>query len=231
MVEERVFFSSSGDRPLRLEGVVHQPLAEGGKRPAVLLCHPHSLMGGSMDVPVIVTTARWLAEQGMLALRFNFRGVGRSEGEFGEGVAEDADVAGGVEFLLAREDVDERRLYLMGYSFGASVGLRHVEQDSRIAGIVALCLPLGSMAIGSLQRDFWERYTKPKLFLAGDSDHICPLSQLRPLVDTLPEPKTLIVLEGTDHFLWGRERQIARDIARFLGEVVEGGDLQEEYGD
>lgn len=169
-----------------------------------------------MDVPVIVATAEELARRGVVALRFNFRGVGRSGGEFGEGVAEVADVKGGVDFLLAQDDVDSERLYLMGYSFGASVGLHHVEKDLRIAGIVALSLPLGGMAIGSLDRDFWTGYARAKLFLAGDRDHICPLSELRPLVDSLPEPKVLIVLEGADHFLWGREQEIARAIAAFV---------------
>ena len=105
----------------------------------------------------------------------------------------------------------------MGYSFGASVGLRHVETDPRIAAVVALCLPLGEMAIGSLQEGFWSHYTKPKLFLAGDRDQICPLLELRPLVERLPQPKKLIVLEGADHLLWGLEREIARAIADFLG--------------
>jgi alpha/beta superfamily hydrolase len=221
MAEERVFFSSSDVSPLKLEGVLHRPVDEMGRRPAVLLCHPHSLMGGSMEVPVIVATAQELARQGMIGLRFNFRGVGRSEGEFGEGVKEVADVAGAVEYLLGREDVDGERVYLMGYSFGASVGFRHVEKDLHIAGIVALCLPLGNMAIGSLQKSFWSRYTKPKLFLAGDRDHICPLAELQALVESLPEPKKLIVLEGTDHYLWGREREIARASADFLAALSE----------
>jgi alpha/beta superfamily hydrolase len=216
MREERVFFASSEVDPLQLEGVLHGPVEGVGRRPATLLCHPHSLMGGSMDVPVIVATAEELARRGMMALRFNFRGVGRSEGEFGEGVREVADVAGAVEFLLGREDVHEEKLYLMGYSFGASVGLRQAEKYPGIAGVVALCLPLGNMSIGSLQKDFWNRCTKPKLFLAGDGDHICPLPELRLLVESLPEPKELIVLEGTDHFLWGREREIARAVADFL---------------
>ncbi|NIN69033.1 MAG: hypothetical protein GTO63_30970 [Anaerolineae bacterium] len=169
-----------------------------------------------MDVPVIVATAEELAARGVVALRFNFRGVGRSEGEFGEGVAEVADVAGGVDFLSAREDVDCAKLYLMGYSFGASVGLRHVEQDPRIAGVVALSLPLGAMAIGCLDQDFWTGYAQPKLFVAGDRDYICPLSELRPLVDSLPQPKELTVLEGCDHFLWGREQEVARAVADFV---------------
>ena len=216
MQEERIFFHSVEAEPLRLEGVIHVPTGGTPPRPAVVLCHPHSLYGGSAEVPVILSTARELARRGMIALRFNFRGVGGSEGSFGDGIAEVADVAGAVDHLGARSDVDGGRLYLMGYSFGASVALRHVETDPRMGGIVALCLPLGDVSIGSLSEDFWQRYTRPKLYLAGDRDHVCPLSRLRPLVERLPEPKQLVVLEGVDHFLWNREQEIANHIAGFL---------------
>jgi alpha/beta superfamily hydrolase len=217
--EERIVFGSVEADPLQLEGVLHLPDAGAGPRPAVVLCHPHSLHGGSAEVPVIVATARELAARGMLALRFNFRGVGGSEGSFGEGVAEVADVAGAVEYLVARKEADGGRLYLMGYSFGASVGLRHVEMGPRFSAVVALCLPLGAMTIGSLDEDFWRSYTRPRLFLAGDRDDICPLSELKSLVEGLPDPKKLIVLDGADHFLWGREQEIANHVADFLGGV------------
>jgi len=216
MQEEKVFFASAEAAPLRLEGVLHTALGKVVPRPGVVVCHPHSLHGGSMAVPVITATARELANRGMAALRFNFRGVGLSEGRFGGGVAEVADVAGAIDYLVAREDVDPQRIYLMGYSFGASVGLHHVEGDPRIAAVVALCLPLGATSIGSLENDFWESCSTPKLFLVGDRDHICPLSELQALVQRLPEPKKLIVLEGADHFLWGREEEVAGAIGDYL---------------
>jgi alpha/beta superfamily hydrolase len=219
MQEERVFFDSGETVPLRLEGVIHLPDSETSQRPAVLVCHPHSQHGGSMEVPVIVATARELARRGTVALRFNFRGVGRSEGTFGEGSAEVADVAGAAEYLTRSDSVDAERLYLMGYSFGAAVGLSYVEEDPGVSAIVALCLPLGSMTLGSLDETFWSEYSKPKLFLAGDRDHICPLPELRSLVDRLPEPKQLMVLDGADHFLWGREQEVAERIAGFLEEL------------
>jgi alpha/beta superfamily hydrolase len=216
MQEEKVFFTSAGTVSLQLEGVVHNPSGENVPRPAVVVCHPHSSHGGSMEAPVIVACARELARRGMVALRFNFRGVQRSEGRFGDGVAEVDDVAGATDYLLARDDVDSGRIYLMGYSIGASVGLRFVESDPRVAAIVALCLPLGAMSIGSLDEGFWEEYRGPKLFLAGDRDEICPLSELRTLVERLPHPKELVVLEGADHFLWGREQEVADAIGDFL---------------
>lgn len=219
MVEERVFFDSGEAVRLRLEGVIHLPDGECAQRPAVLVCHPHSQHGGSMEVPVIAATARELARRGMVALRFNFRGVDRSEGTFGEGSAEVADVAGAAEYLAGRNSVDAERLFLMGYSFGAAVGLSYVEENPGVSAIVALCLPLGSMTLGSLDETFWSEYSKPKLFLAGDRDHICPLPDLRLLVDRLPEPKQLVVLDGADHFLWGREQEVAERIAGFLKEL------------
>jgi len=214
-----VFFDSGEAVPLRLEGVIHLPDGEPAQRPGVLICHPHSQHGGSMEVPVIAATARELARRGIVALRFNFRGVGRSEGAFGEGSAEVADVAGAAEYLVRRDGVDAGRLFLMGYSFGAAVGLRYVEGDPSVSAIVALCLPLGSMTLASLDETFWSKYSKPKLFLAGDRDHICPLPELRSLVDRLREPKQLMVMDGVDHFLWGREQEVAERIAGFLEEL------------
>lgn len=216
MQEEKVFFASAEATPLRLEGVLHAALGRPAPHPGVVVCHPHSLHGGSMEVPVISAAARESAKRGMTALRFNFRGVGLSEGGFGDGAAEVADVAGAIEYLVAREDVDPHRIYLMGYSFGAFVGLRYVESDPHIAAVVALCLPLGAASIGSLKRDFWESCSTPKLFLVGDRDHICPLPELQALVQSLPEPKQLIVLEGADHFLWGREEEVAETIGDYL---------------
>lgn len=216
MGEERVVFPSAEAEPVQLEGILHSPASAPGRRPAIVLCHPHSLYGGSMNVPVIEETAKELVRRGMVALRFNFRGVGRSDGQFGGGIREIADVKGAVDFLIGQQGVDADRVHLMGYSFGASVGLRHVEENSRIAGVVALCLPLGTMAIGSLDREFWAHYAKPKLFMAGDQDHVCPLSDLRALVESLPQLIQLVVLDGADHFLWGREGEIAQAIADFL---------------
>jgi alpha/beta superfamily hydrolase len=172
-----------------------------------------------MRVPVMEATARELAAGGLVALRFDFRGVGRSEGSFGGAIGEMSDVGGAVQFLAERDEVDENRLYLMGYSFGAAVALHYMEQGSPISAVAALCLPLGESTIVPLDQDFWLGWHKPKIFLAGDRDHICPLSELRPLVGSLPEPKQLTVLEGADHFLWGSEQKVAGYIADYLTDL------------
>ena len=207
--ETRLFFTSRGEEAIQLEGVLHHP--GGMNLPAAIVCHPHSLYDGSMDVSLVVSIARTLAERVVMALRFNFRGVGRSEGTFGEGVAELGDMAGAVDSLLREEGVDESRLYLVGYSFGAWVGLRHAEDDPRICGLVAIGLPMWR-----LEEGFLSGYTKPKLFIAGENDSVCPPDKLRRFVEGLPPPKEVRILRGTDHFLIGREKEVAEAVADFI---------------
>jgi alpha/beta superfamily hydrolase len=207
--ETDLFFTSRGEEAIRLEGVLHHP--GGNNLPAAVICHPHSLYGGSMDVSLVVSIAHTLAERGIMALRFNFRGVGRSEGGFGEGMGELNDVAGAVDFLLREEGVDQGRLYLIGYSFGAWVGLHYAEHDPRICGVVAIGLPLWQ-----LEESLLSGYTRPKLFIAGENDSVCSPGMLRRFVESLPPPKQVSILRGTDHFLIGRERGVAEAVADFI---------------
>ncbi|MGA9351318.1 MAG: alpha/beta family hydrolase [Anaerolineae bacterium] len=208
--ETRFFFTSKGEEAIQLEGALHRP---GGKDlPAAIVCHPHSLYGGSMDVSVVVSIARTLAQCDIMAFRFNFRGVGRSEGAFGDGVAELDDVAGAVDLLLRAKGVDQGKLYLVGYSFGAWVGLHHAEHDPRICGVVAIGLPVWQSEEG-----FLSSYARPKLFIAGEDDSVCPPDVLHRFVEGLPPPKEMRILRGTDHFLIGREKEVAEAVADFIG--------------
>ena len=207
--ETRLFFTSSGEEAIQLEGVLHHP--GGQDLQAAVVCHPHSLYGGSMDVSLVATIARTLAEHGVMALRFNFRGVGRSEGQFGGGAAELNDVDGAVDFLVQEEGVDQGRLYLIGYSFGAWVGLHHAEHDPRLCGVVAIGLPMGQSEEG-----FLSGYARPKLFIVGEGDSVCPPDKLRRFVEGLPPPKEVRIIRRTDHFLMGRENEVAEAVADFI---------------
>jgi len=209
--EYRVTFNSHEANPIQLEGILHLPAGKGAKGPGAVICDPHSLYGGSMEVPLVVAIAQELAQRGVVALRFNFRGVGRSQGTYANGEGEMADVAGALHFLEGQERVDRERLYLVGYSFGAGVGLRHAENDPRIAA-VAVVAPYVENPSESLLRS----YTNPKLFLAGEGDTVCPIEWLRAFVAPLPEPKALRILPGTDHFFWGREREVAEIVGEFI---------------
>jgi alpha/beta superfamily hydrolase len=207
--ERSLCFPSSGKDAIQLEGILHRP--SGRNLAAVVVCHPHSLYGGSMDVPLVVSIARTLAQRGIMALRFNFRGVSRSEGEFGGGLGELNDVAGAVDTLLREGDVNLAQLCLVGYSFGAWVGLHHAERDPHIQCVAAIGLPLGGSEEG-----FLSGYTRPKLFIAGEHDSICLPDRLRRFVERLRPPKDIRILRRTDHFLVGREREVAEMVADFM---------------
>ncbi len=209
---QTVYFSSGGRDGLRLEGRLHRP-AGGGPFPAAVVAHPHPLHGGSLNVYLISALAQALAEVGCLALRFNFRGVGRSQGEYDGGQGERDDLAGGLDFLAAQPKVDPKRLAVVGYSFGAWVGARVASLDERVTVFAAV-------AIGRIEAGLLTDYARPKLFIVGDQDRICPVEPLRQFVAGLPEPKQLHVLTDVDHFLVGFERPVAEAVARFVRQTL-----------
>jgi alpha/beta superfamily hydrolase len=225
-----VTFSSASSHPVRLEGVLH--LLEGeGQWPAAVICHPHPLGGGTMHNSVVTAIARALVARGVLALRFNFRGTGRSGGLYDGGRGEQADVAGAMDWLLAQPEVDPWRVSLVGYSFGAWVGLMHAQSDPRVAAAAAVGLvawhydaefaqvkdrPVPGEEAWTFGPGFLQTFTRPKLFVAGEYDSFSPLPTLRRFVEQLPAPKQLHVVSGTDHFFQGREPEVGAQVAGFI---------------
>lgn len=194
----------------RLEGRLHLP--DGlGPFPGAVICHPHSQYGGSMDVPLMAALCQGLARAGWAALRFNFRGVGGSEGRFDEGVGEVDDAAAALAFLAGQAAVKSTGLALVGYSFGALVGLEAARKSPLVGALAAVGLPLESLPEGWLSD-----CTLPKLFIAGDRDHLCPADELEPWARTLAEPAEVVILADTDHYLFGREAKVVEEVIRFL---------------
>lgn len=207
MAEERVKLSSGS---LRLEGIIHLPPA-AGRRPAVLLCHPHPLYGGDMGNNVVVALAAELARRHIVALRFNFRGVGVSEGSFAQGKGEVEDALAALAYLAAREESDPQALSLAGYSFGAFVGLKAAAEDPRVRALAAIAPPLAYHDFS-----FLKRCAKPKFFLGGDADQYLVPAALAQFVADLPPPAMHEIVAGADHFWWGYEAEAARRVADFF---------------
>ncbi len=201
---QHVTFPAADDGPL-LEGILHTPDGPA-PFPTAVVCHPHPLMGGDMHNTIVVAVCRALAKHGWITLRFNFRA-------FDEGRGEMEDVAGAVDFVSARPDVDADRLAVVGYSFGAEVGLRHVARDSRVSLLVGIALIQKCYADPFLDAD-----PRPKLFVAGDRDSWAPVDALREYVARLRSPKRLRLVPGASHTFAGREREVAALVADFLGE-------------
>lgn len=179
----------------RLEAVLMRP--EASERAAAVICHAHPLHGGMMHFKVLFRAAKALQEHGVAVLRFNFRGVGRSEGTHGHGVGELDDVRAAVDEL-------ERRfpgvpLFAGGFSFGAVMSLGAGSRDSRVRALLSMGLPLAHMSDTSFLNDC----VKPRLFLQGENDEFGAAPQITALVDRLPEPRSLVVVPGADHYFTG----------------------------
>jgi len=203
-VEEQVMFPVND---ITLEGLMWTP-----SQPAsigAVLCHPHPLYGGDMRNNVVSALAEALQQAGIGTLRFNFRGVGSSGGEHGGGETEVEDVKAAVTYLLSRQTVST--VVVAGYSFGSMVGLRAGAADQRVHQLIGVALPLG---FGD--PSFLETVTKAKLLISGDHDDYSPIPGLQSLFAKLPEPKTLVTVDGADHFFWGREGQVGKATVEFL---------------
>jgi alpha/beta superfamily hydrolase len=201
--EEPVTFIAEG---LRLEGRLAAP--EKATLAAVL-CHPHPQYGGSMDNNVIDALAAALERRGVATLRFNFRGVGRSEGRYANGVGETADARAAVAFL--RERTAAAAVALAGYSFGAMVALQAGHADPGVEGLAGIAPPLSFFDLG-----FAASCRKPKLLLAGDRDSYCSADALRRAAESLPQPIAWTIVAGADHFFVGHEKKVAETVADFV---------------
>ena len=207
MKEERVTFKS-GD--LTLEGMIAYPDGAGPHRGAVV-CHPHPLYGGSMYNNVVDAALEALHGRGFATLRFNFRGVGQSEGEFDNGRGEADDALAAIRFLTTQKGVRAADAVLAGYSFGAITALRAAPGAAEVTAIVTVGLPLGmvdSAALGTI--------TKPIVLLAGDQDSYCPVNDLAALAERIGPSAQLKIIPDADHFFGGREHEITAALAEAL---------------
>jgi alpha/beta superfamily hydrolase len=207
MREEKVFIPSDS---IQLEGLlsVQEALSVKG---GVILCHPHPQYGGDMDSPVITTAAEAASEEGFSTLRFNFRGVGESEGSYGDGVGERKDVEAAIDYLSSTQKDSHVPFILLGYSFGAWIGFSAAVRDVRIKGMVAIAPPLELYDFG-----FLKGCKKKKLVIAGDRDFFCPSTRLGKWYQQLEEPKSLALIQGADHFFFGHTLFLIEPLKAFL---------------
>ena len=205
MDETQVSFRS-GD--LTLEGLLANP---GGGAPAAVVCHPHPMYGGSMHNNVVeaILAATWQA--GYATLRFNFRGVGASEGEHEGGPGEVDDALAAMSFLLAQPGVRKEGAAMTGYSFGAMVALSAGYERAEIARVVAVALPL-AMADTRVP----DGASKPVLLVSGDRDSHSPVAGLQALASRIGGSARLEIIAGADHFFGGREAELSHAIAEAL---------------
>jgi uncharacterized protein len=199
---------------VELETVLWEPKGESPWA-AALFCHPHPLHGGTMNNRVIYRAAKGAVAAGVAALRFNFRGVGASTGSYDQGAGERKDTAALVEWLGLR--YPRLPLALVGFSFGAWVGLSVGCQDARIQALVGLGLPLNAYNFDLLIEN-----AKPSLFLVGTRDQFCPRHKMEVLARRLPRTSSVSWIEGADHFFTHEVDEVQGRIRGFLHAQFEG---------
>lgn len=196
---------------LSLTGVLMRPEGLGAPVPAAVICHSHPLLRGSMAHPMVTAISQATAQQGMAALRFNFRGVGDSDGTFTNGAEEQDDIHAALEILKLLPGVDKKRLALVGYSFGASVILDGLQRYRSARSVALIAPPLSSVTRPRALKD-----KRPKLFVVGQRDRVVPSSDLQRALDGYRAPVEFTEVPDSNHSLEGQESFVAERVARFL---------------
>jgi uncharacterized protein len=169
-----------------------------------------------MDNNVVLSIGSTLAAESIIALMFNFRGVGDSQGSFGGGKAEQEDAAAAVSWVITLPEVDGNRVGLAGYSFGAIVALPVACSDDRVRALALVSMPSGREQISQLKS-----CTRPKLIICGTNDVVVPLEQAQLMNEQAAEPKQFELITGADHSWWGYEEKLAYKVAGFFKDKLE----------
>jgi uncharacterized protein len=184
---------------------------ETGLRAAVVLAHPHTGYGGTMHTKVVYQTAKALSRIGCAVLRLNFRGAGASEGQFSDGPGEMEDLRTALDFMAGR--YAGAHLWAAGMSFGAWVALTVGADDPRVSTLIGIALPLARYDFEPIARS-----TRPKFFIHGERDELCPLKDAREFYARAAEPKELVVIDAADHLFDGKVSEVGDAIEELLGD-------------
>ena len=194
-----------------LECAIDQP--GGAPRGVAVLCHPHPQAGGTLDNKVVQTLTRAFLQLGWASVRFNFRGIGRSEGAWGEGIGEVEDALAVVHAARARPDFAGLPLALGGFSFGGYVAATAADRLPESGKPVRLAL------VGpSTEKQLVPRVPADTVVVHGESDDVVPL--LATLDWARPQSLPVVVLPGVGHFFHGQLSVLKSVLVRELHELA-----------
>ena len=190
----------------KLEAILEEPEV-GEPVEAALVCHPHPQHGGTMHNKVVYRLARGLRKTGCVVLRFNFRGVNLSEGEYGRGIGETEDARTALEELRRR--YPNLPALVGGFSFGSRVALKLAASDGVLTRVIAAGFPTKYP-----NHDFVYKVGIPKFFVQSTNDEFGPKPQFQEFFDSLPQPKQLTWVEAENHFFRNGLDEYEREISR-----------------
>jgi alpha/beta superfamily hydrolase len=202
----------------RLEALLDLPDGSAPPRAAVVFAHPHPQYGGTMHTKAVYQGTKGLTRIGCAVLRFNFRGVGRSEGTFDTGPGEMQDFVAALDYMATK--YPGVPLWAAGFSFGSWVALEVGATDDRVSVLIGIAPPVVT-SVSGMEYTFPNTLesTKPKFFVQGEADEVCPIEGMWGFYAKLHEPKELVVIDGADHLFEGKTPEV--------GEAL--GDLLEDY--
>ena len=180
----------------RLEVMVDLPEPGQERAGVAVLCHPNPPDGGTLHNKVVTMTARALSELGIAAVRFNFRGVGQSEGKFDEGRGEILDLLAVTDWV--RKVRPDDALWLGGFSFGSWVALQGARQLP-VKQMISIAPPVGLRAFDGVMPP-----ACPWLVVMPEADDIVDPQQVYDWIDSLKEKPTLVRMPDTGHFFHRR---------------------------
>lgn len=202
MPEKEVVIQSSGG--LRLEGL----LGENDGERAVVVTHPHPLYGGSMRNNVVDAIVEAYERARYTTLRFNFRGVGASQGRHENGVGEQEDVGAALQYLVS---LKKKSIDLAGYSFGAFVNCLGIDRFQQAARLIMVAPPVSFVDFG-----FLERNAKIEFVIAGANDSYGPSAEIERLLPRWNPKAELVIVEEADHFFGNHTAKLVDILSTFL---------------
>lgn len=196
----------------RLEGRYHQ--SKKPDAPIAIVLHPHPLHGGNMNNRVVFIMFNNFVERGFSVLRFNFRGVGRSQGTFDNGVGELSDAAYAFDWMQ-QFNSNSPFCWIGGYSFGALISMQLMMRRPEIEGFVSISPPAGTEDFS-----FLAPCPSSGLIIHGDKDTHIPLDAVKKLAQKLDGQKNisvnLSIVKGADHFYKDNMDNLSKEVASYL---------------
>jgi alpha/beta superfamily hydrolase len=196
----------------RIEGRYHH--CKTPNAPIALLLHPHPQHGGTMNNKVVYALYHAFVRRGFSALRFNFRGVGRSQGTFDRGEGELSDAASALDWLQSY-NANTRSCWIGGFSFGAWIGMQLLMRRPEIDGFIAVAPPANLYDFS-----FLAPCPSSGLIVQGDKDQIVTLEAQQKLVNKLSHQRDIKIdyriLKGADHFFQGHMEELTTHVESYI---------------
>jgi alpha/beta superfamily hydrolase len=201
----------------RLEGRYHH--GPGGNAPLALILHPHPLHGGTMNNKVVYDLFHVFARRGFSVLRFNFRGVGRSQESFDHGQGELRDAAAALDWMQSLSP-NSSSCWVAGISFGAWIGMQLLMRRPEIHGFISIGLPANMYDFS-----FLAPCPSSGLMVHGGKDAVVPTDAVSKLVQKLSQQRgikiDLEVVPEADHFFTGCLDQLVAAVDRYLDKALQ----------